>query len=36
MMSEIDDKGRDLIEVINEWLDNNSETLQGWIDHATM
>ncbi len=36
MMSEIDDKGRDLEEVVNEWLDNNSEALQSWIDHATM
>lgn len=36
MMSEIDDKGRDLEEVVNEWLDNNSEMVQGWMDHATM
>ncbi len=36
MMSEIDDMGRDLTEVVNEWLDNNSEAVQGWIDQASM
>ncbi|MBN35780.1 MAG: glycine/betaine ABC transporter substrate-binding protein [Rhodospirillaceae bacterium] len=36
MMSEIDDKGRDLAEVVNEWLDNNPDKMQAWIDQATM
>ena len=36
MMSEIDDKGRDLLEVVNEWLDANSDKVQSWIDQATM
>lgn len=36
MMSEIDDNGRDLMEVVNEWLDNNSDKVQGWVDQATM
>jgi len=36
MMSEIDDKGRDLIEVVNEWLDNNPDKVQAWMDQATM
>ena len=36
MMSEIDDKGRDLVEVVNEWLDNNPDKMQAWIDQATM
>lgn len=36
MMAEIDDKGRDLIEVVNEWLDNNPDKVKGWMDEATM
>lgn len=36
MMSEIDDKGRDLMEVVNEWLDANPDKVQGWIDQAMM
>ncbi len=36
MMSEIDDKGCDLTEVVREWLDNNSGTVEGWIDQASM
>ncbi|MBC6440177.1 MAG: ABC transporter substrate-binding protein [Rhodospirillales bacterium] len=36
MMSEIDDKGRDLVEVVNEWLDNNPDKVQAWMDQATM
>lgn len=36
MLAEIDDKGRDLIEVVNEWLDANPDTVQGWIDQASM
>ena len=36
MMAEIDDKGRDLIEVVNEWLDNNPDKVKAWTDQATM
>lgn len=36
IMSEIDDKGRDLIEVVNEWLDNNPDKVQEWTDQASM
>ncbi len=36
MMASIDDEGRDLFEVVNEWLDNNADKVQGWIDHAMM
>jgi glycine betaine/proline transport system substrate-binding protein len=36
MMSEIDDKGRDLIEVVNEWLDANPDKVNQWMDQATM
>jgi glycine betaine/proline transport system substrate-binding protein len=36
MMSEIDDKGRDLMEVVNEWLDANPDEVQSWVDQATM
>jgi len=36
MMAEIDDKGRDLGEVVNEWLDNNPDQVQDWIDQASM
>ncbi|MEM7122756.1 MAG: ABC transporter substrate-binding protein [Pseudomonadota bacterium] len=36
MMSEIDDKGRDLIEVVNEWLDNNPDKVKAWTDQASM
>jgi len=36
MMSEIDDKGRDLIEVVNEWLDANPDKVSQWTDQATM
>ena len=31
-MLEIDTKGRDLMEVVNEWIDNNQSTWQPWID----
>lgn len=31
---EIDNKGRDLDEVVAEWLANNEEKWQGWIDAA--
>ncbi len=36
IMSEVDDKGRDLIEVVNEWLDNNPDKVKQWTDQATM
>ena len=36
MMAEIDDKGRDLVEVVNEWLDNNPDQVQSWVDQASM
>ena len=36
MMSEIDDKGRDLMEVVNEWLDAHPDKVQAWMDQATM
>jgi len=36
MMSEIDDSGRDLIEVVNEWLDANPDKVNQWMDQATM
>ena len=36
IMSEVDDKGRDLIEVVNEWLDNNPDKVKAWTDQATM
>lgn len=36
MMSEIDDEGRDLLEVVNEWLDANSDRVEAWIDRASM
>ncbi len=36
MMAEIDDKGRDLIEVVNEWLDNNPDKVKAWTDQASM
>ena len=32
---EVDNKGRDLDEVVAEWLANNEEKWQGWIDEAT-
>ncbi len=35
MMSETDDKGRNLIEVVNEWLDNNPGKVKEWTDQAT-
>ena len=31
-----DDKGRDLMEVVNEWLDANPDEVQSWVDQATM
>ena len=31
-MLEIDTKGRDLMEVVNEWIDSNKSTWQPWID----
>ena len=36
MMAEIDDNGRDLVEVVNEWLDNNPEKVKEWTDNAMM
>ena len=36
MMSEIDDNGRDLVEVVNEWLDNNPDKVKAWTDAAMM
>ena len=36
MMSEIDDKGRDLMEVVNEWLDAHPDQVNAWTDAAMM
>ncbi len=36
MMSEVDDKGRDLVEVVNDWLDAHPDKVQAWIDQASM
>ncbi|MDG2480791.1 MAG: ABC transporter substrate-binding protein [Alphaproteobacteria bacterium] len=36
IMAEVDDKGRDLEEVVNEWLDANPDQVQGWMDQASM
>ncbi len=36
MMSEIDDNGRDLVEVVNEWLDNSPDKVKEWTDRAMM
>lgn len=36
MMAEIDHKGRDLMEVVNEWLDAHPDKVQAWIDYARM
>jgi glycine betaine/proline transport system substrate-binding protein len=32
MMAEIDDNGRDLVEVVNEWLDANPDKVKDWTD----
>jgi len=31
---EIDNKGRDIDDVVSEWLANNESTWKGWIDAA--
>ena len=36
MMLEIDNKGRDLHEVVTEWIANNKSTWQPWVDAAMM
>lgn len=36
MMLAIDQNGRDLTEVVTEWLDANPDRVQAWIDSATM
>ncbi len=36
MMAQIDVEGRDITEVVNEWLDANESTWKPWVDQAMM